>query len=376
MEPNLPLEFTLPKSLVLAGCALSGVDVRKIDDIQKMGIDLARVKINTGGGQACNVFALLVANSSGGKDIGGLLNKAAYARKWIIGTGGSAEGLADALCDINKGNGIISISEFRDWLDKKSWQSKGGRFMTSAFNLGTFSEQFSKKSDNSERESRYCYPNIIANVQGKTMEQFATAEDLTSGFLGRFIITTPPDEQPDEMPRRPSSFDSHIVMEELNRHVDAFANKSGVVNMPHRYMEDLYDEFHQATAPFDSHWKRLINEYGPRLAIMLSVEHGDDPYKIRVSPEHMERAEVLIRWFYKMGSHALRFVETNSDAVEREEDIKKLLSVIKKHGPCSKSKIGQYFKVAGMMKEERNRLLDEVVDRGLVKIEDRLYSLI
>jgi len=374
MSPELPIEFTLPKTLVLVGCALSGVDIRKAENPDLNGIDLARVIINTGGGQACNVFSLLVANSSGGKDIGGLLNKVAFKHKWMIGTGGSAEGLADALCDIHKGNGIITISEFRNWLDKKAWQSRGGRFMTEAFNLGMFSERFSKKSDSAERVSRYCYPNIIANVQAKTMEQFATSEDIVSGFLGRFIISMPPNQQPDEMPRRPRSFDSHRVLAELGEHINVYAEKTGVVDMPDRYMEDLYDEFHACSALFDSYWKRLINEYGPRLAIMLSVGRSDTSRRINVTPKHMERAEVLIRWFYRMGAEALKFVETSNVAVETEEMIERLLKVIKRHEPCSKSKIGQYFRVAGMMKEDRNRYLAEVVDRGMVKIENRLYS--
>ncbi len=178
------------------------------------------------------------------------------------------------------------------------------------------------------------------------------------------------------MPRRPYSFDSVSVLREIGENVEAFYQKRGIVDMPHRYMEDLYDEFHQATAPFDSHWKRLLNEYGPRLAIMLSVGRNDTNKRIRVSSEHLERAEVLIRWFYKQGSTALQFVETNQDAVEREDYISRLTTIIKNHQPCTKHTISAYFRVVGMMKEERQRIVEEVIDRGIVKYENKLYKVI
>ncbi len=140
--PPLPLEMTLPKALTLIGCALSQpvhtfsqefqewvddpIDERPVE----RGLDLARLVIRTAGGQVCNVWALIAAPSGSGKDIGGVVDRLAAHFRWHIGTNGSAEGLADEYR--MNGGGLLSISEFAPWLDRKHWQHSAQSFLIAA----------------------------------------------------------------------------------------------------------------------------------------------------------------------------------------------------------------------------------------------------
>ena len=115
-DPPLPLAFTLPKALVLAGTCLS----QERDDMNALELatarppDRARVSITTGGGQVCNIYALCVAPSASGKDVGNLLRNVLMPNKLFIGNCGSAEGLADALAMPGKKACLLYTSDAAD----------------------------------------------------------------------------------------------------------------------------------------------------------------------------------------------------------------------------------------------------------------------
>jgi len=309
MNPPLPLAIALPKALALAGCALSGPVPNpegNLAHITKRGIDLARVRIQTAGGQACNQFMLIAAGTGMGKDVGGRADDLAMRNDWVIGVGGSAEGIADVLCidyGMKKGSGIIRIDEFSSWLDKRGWQAKAAAFLTSSFNRGWFCIPLSKHTKNNglERDARYCYPSILANVQPETLARLASAADMETGFLARFAIS----RAPDNYHGRPVCADLSELTEAAQVSLERYKSKAGIVRVNEGYLSELWNEFIGRNAPHQGHWKRLVNEYGPRWAVMLSVNDSDHSPEVTLTPEAWNGAAVLIRWFYGMAEPLL-----------------------------------------------------------------------
>ena len=82
-NPPLPIEITLPKALSLFGCALTTQKENPEDG--SVGISRAKLKINTGNGQAVNMWTCLVAKSGTGKDIGSGDYNLAKWFKWEVG---------------------------------------------------------------------------------------------------------------------------------------------------------------------------------------------------------------------------------------------------------------------------------------------------
>ena len=155
-SPPLPLELTLPKAVVLAGAALSQQDPALAGDagpIKSIGISRARFRIATAGGQACNVWALVVAPSGTGKDIGNLPETVSALHDLHLGTSGSAEGLADAIAE--RPAGLLAVSEFSPYLDRKAWQYQAAAFLTHAWNKGQFRVNLSKRNKAEPREAPY-----------------------------------------------------------------------------------------------------------------------------------------------------------------------------------------------------------------------------
>ena len=198
-EPALPIAVGIAKSLTLCGAALSRPRSASHTAMAKMRaqgniagqIGIAPLRglnmIDTGGGQIPNFYSILVAPSSSGKDIGGLLEQLAVRHNWYIGDAGSAEGLADAF--IKMPNGILSISELQPWLDVKCWQHNAVPFLTKSFNKGFFKSSFSSRGGHGNiRAADYCYPNILACVQPDVLRKIADKSDLENGFLGRFLF--------------------------------------------------------------------------------------------------------------------------------------------------------------------------------------------
>ena len=198
-EPALPVAVGIAKSLTLCGAALSrprSVSPTAMEKMRAQGNIAGQIgigplrglnMIDTGGGQIPNFYSILVAPSSSGKDIGGLLEQLAVRHNWYIGDAGSAEGLADAF--IKMPNGILSISELQPWLDVKCWQHNAVPFLTKSFNKGFFKSSFSSRGGHGNiRAADYCYPNILACVQPDVLRKIADKSDLENGFLGRFLF--------------------------------------------------------------------------------------------------------------------------------------------------------------------------------------------
>ncbi len=374
-KPALPIEFTLPKALVLLGAALTQRVEHPVSP-DDQGILLSRFFVDTAGGQACNMYCMLAAPSGTGKDIGGLDEKVAAKCGWYLGSAGSSEGLADRY--ILKGNGILKISEMQPYLDVKKWQHGAAVFLTEGFSKGFFVQCLSTRSkETKERSTLYCYPNILANIQPATFEKIVNQIDIDNGFLGRFLyIKAPP------FRCHPGRFDTREAIKELQTLLEFFSMKEGKMTPPEDYSEALQEQMSEGEPEFmQSHIARLCNEYYPRLAVMLSVTDNavTQGTEVVMTDEVWEKARLLVYWFY---TNALKlFSRINEDdekTLRREKLINRVLALAKrldKGSGFTKRDVslnGVYNTVA----QERSLALEELVDRGELIKEGLVYHVV
>ena len=372
--PPLPLEVAILKAIVSCGCALSEKRANGSDPghgnllyVIQRGPALARLRIDTAGGQVCNIYALTVGNSASGKDIGNLLDLAMDHYGWNLGTSGSAEGILDAL--VNIPNGLLNISEMQNYLDSKHYLSKAASMLTETFSKGYFKVNLSRRNAGPPRECNYAYPNIYANIQPGVLERYVKQTDISSGFLGRFMMAL--------MPRffgRPAIFDRDQVLEKIVICLDHFRRKEGVVAVPELYLNDIALMFQREVPQrLDASWRRLVNEYGPRLAIMLSVTHdiATQTREVELTDRCWEGAGKLVLWFFAHAEKLLSNVmDISEHAKNRERMLRRILSVIMRfsHVGARWSDISNYAS-HGTEKAERANALEEMIDRGWIRAE-------
>ena len=376
--PELPLEASLLKAIVTAGCALSGPgtpDVTKQGLLPPIGVMRARLRINTAGGQVCNVYALLAANSASGKDIGNLLDTITTARNWNLGTSGSAEGIAEALKECP--NGLISISEFMNWLDEKHWQHKATSFLTEAFSKGYFRHNFSSRSGkNGTSSCDFCYPNIIANIQPEVFENVVRTQDISSGFMGRFLYARMPEFFGD-----PARIDIGDVLRQFSVILPTFEKKHGIVEVPEGYGTKLSKMFKQYS-PQKLHpvWRRLVNEYMPRFAVMLSITHQirSQSDMVLLESKHWTGAEKMVQWFFGHAEEMLAQIEDESQAAKIQEKImRRIAAIIARHDKglgVSTQIISRHASHTGTTAMQRRQILQEMAERGWIVSSDSTFS--
>ena len=371
MDPLLPPEIGLVKALVLCGCALSEKRAAPRDGGNlavhtQRGADMARVRILTAGGQVANVMAMIVAESAVGKDVGGLLERVAHHYGWMIGTAGSEEGIADAY--ISKPNGLMQISEFANWLDRRHWQSKAAGFLTHAFNKGWFVHVMSKRTDAPQRESNYCYPNIYAAIQPGALQTYASRLDLETGFLGRFLVA----EMPSGYFGCPIVGDITAPMAACTAALDTLRSKDCDIRPPAGYNRELAALFLDQKAEPGPTWRRLVNEYYPRFAAMLSVRPGDTSPQIELTPEAWQRAAVLVQYFFAQAESILTNIHDDQQMNRFEGMCRRILAIIRSGGPegVTLSRIHEQCGL-GTRSKDRREILEELQSRSVIIAEKR-----
>ena len=349
-RPQLPLEGALLKAIVTAACCLSGEASEEelqrryggnLGSVSFIGHDRARMKINTSGGQLCNAYAMLVAPSACGKDIGGLIGKFSHMRNpdiyhadkgnfvpdWNLGTAGSAAGIAGVLS--RKPNALLSISEMSSWLDKDCWQSRAAEFLTQVFGMGYFDENFSDRGRcASSRSAVYCAPNIIANIQPNVFNEKVDIIDVETGFVGRFLIAKMP-----EFYGNPKSFDSVAVLKRMELAIQPFLRKRGIVEFEDGYSDALQQIFiGKCDQRFVPSWRRLCNEYYPRFVVMLSIT-GDirtQGEEVVITDDTRYRAKLLVLWFFANAERVLSgIVESVGNSRILEKQLKRIFNIIR-----------------------------------------------
>ena len=402
VNPPLPIECSLMKSIVTAACCLSGEASQEVLDkryggnlgcVNLVGADRARVKINTSGGQLCNVYGLIVAPSATGKDIGGLIGKFArmtnpdlyhidrqkYKPDWNIATSSSsAEGLAKML--VNKPNGLISVSEMSIWLDKNNWQYKTADFLTEVFAQGFFDQTLSDRprSSSGSRSTEYCAPNIMGSIQPSVFNDNVTMRDVDTGLLGRFLMTKLP-----EYYGNPTTFNGVAKQTALWEAVEPFLAKCDVVEMEEGYSLALQDVFKGKCSPsMTPSWRRLCNEYYPRLMVMLSVTNDIRTRRseVVITDETRERARTLVMWLFANAERILSgIIEGEGTGRIIEKSLKRLLTIVLSAGEAGVSlrDISHRASGSGTTAKDRRDMLMEMCERGWIKETDehRFVSL-
>ena len=292
----------------------------------------------------------------------------AARHEWYIGDAGSAEGLADAF--IKLPNGILSISELQPWLDVKCWQHNAVPFLTKAFNKGFFKSSFSSRNGHGNiRAADYCYPNILACVQPDVLRKIADKSDLENGFLGRFLFA-----RMVHVLCQPNCFDLQKTIDEMSLLLEAFKRKEGIIHIEKGYSASLGKMFSEkAPEEIDFTWKRLINEYYPRFAFLLSLT--DDPATQRCETElkntDWERAEQLVLWFFANAERLLLNIEdrnVDSRIRARETLLEKVCRKIQRLDRGNGVTIRD-ISVSGIRNsnaKERRDAISELIDRGIV----------
>ena len=354
--PPLPITITLPKALALAGCALSQPMQFDPETEQRRGLELARNVIESAGGQACNVWAVTVAVSGSGKDIGNLAQRLTSEHGLLLGHSGSAEGIADAMT--TNGGGLLTLSELGNFLNPHQWEHKAASFLTQAFNAHEARITLSKRNGG-DRDIRYCCPSIIANIQPKVLAGATDALLVDSGFLPRFLFSRCDAEQ--SWRPRADRLDIYPLRQAFNDYLKINAR----VTVPQDYLADVLAEFTENDAHYPSHYNRLVNEYGPRLAVMLAA-NPNSPREVIIADEHWQRTEILVRWFYGMAEAVLSQIEESAQVRKLEDRLSRMRAFIKKHrSGVSKRIFSQAFS-RGTVAKEREADIKEMEDRGWI----------
>jgi|GEM_PF-1662099 len=399
-RPPLPLEGALMKAIVTAACCLTGEASSEelqhryggnLGTAAMLGADRARLKINTAGGQVCNVYGMIAANSASGKDIGNLISKFARMHNpcikcadgehviadWDLGTSGSAEGLANILT--HKPNGLLCISEMANWLDVHHWQNKATSFLTEAFGQGYYNQNFSDRGRGAaSRRVDYCCPNILANIQPNVFDRLVHLQDIDTGFLGRFIFTRIP-----EFYGNPARFDSARIMEQIRVIADAFLRKKGSVELEEDYSDELQKVFLGNCDPkLNPSWRRLCNEYYPRFMVMLSVNHAvkTQGESVIITDDTRERAKILTLWFFANAEKMLTGItDDTGNSREVEQRLKRIFEIVRDqdHGAgVLTSIISRYSTGTGTTSADRGKLLAELIERQWIKLEDGRFRVL
>jgi len=356
-NPPLPIQLTLPKAIALAGCALSQPVEFDPDRETRRGIELARLTINTSGGQLCNIWTCIVAPSASGKDIGNLPTRIANLHGVALGHAGSAEGLADAYR--KNGAGLLTISELGPYLDPKSWQYKSTGFLTSVFNQHSAQIVLSKRNGES-RDIPYCAPNIIANIQPNVLASMADALLMDSGHLPRYLFSYLP------LNREWWPSTERLDLSPLSGAFQTYLAAEGQVNIPAKYLIDVYREFTANDAPLPAHWGRLIKEYGPRIAVMLAVSPSNTR-NVVISDDHWRRTGILLRWFFSMAEQVLVSIGEPEHVRKMEDRLERMREWIGRQPKgVLKSVFSKRFFERGTTAFDRDRDLNELEARGLI----------
>ncbi len=400
-RPPLPLECSLVKAIVTAGCCLSGEESPEglnqryggnLGIVNLVGADRARVKIDTSGGQLCNVYGLVVAPSATGKDIGGLIGKFARMTNpdlhhidlskckpdWnLASSSSSAEGLAGML--VKKPNGLLSISEMSIWLDKNNWQYKAADFLTEVYSQGFFDQSLSERARGSSgsRSTEYCAPNIMGSIQPDVFNEKVNMQDIATGFLGRFLMTRLP-----EYYGNPAVYDGLAKQKELADAISPYLEKHGVVSLEEGYSDALQEVFMgKCPQRLTPSWRRLCNEYYPRLMVMLSVTNDvrTRGREVIITEDTRTRARTLVLWLF---SHAERIlsgiVEGEGNGRLMEKALKRLFCIIRDYGGedgIAVADISRKASGSGTNAKDRRDLLDELCERGwAVRLENKRYA--
>ena len=201
------------------------------------------------------------------------------------------------------------------------------------------------------------------------LRKIADKSDLENGFLGRFLFA-----RMVHVLCQPNCFDLQKTIDEMSLLLEAFKRKEGIIHIEKGYSASLGKMFSEkAPEEIDFTWKRLINEYYPRFAFLLSLT--DDPATQRCETElkntDWERAEQLVLWFFANAERLLLNIEdrnVDSRIRARETLLEKVCRKIQRLDRGNGVTIRD-ISVSGIRNsnaKERRDAISELIDRGIV----------
>jgi hypothetical protein len=362
-SPMLPLEVTLTKALVLAGAAAVSKEPGT-----GQGVDLLGLNVNTGGGQATNVYGLIVARSGSGKDIGAIFERLARKADLLLGTSGSSEGMQDAL--MKQFNGIISISEFEPYLKEGCWQSAARPFLTDIYSRGFFKSTLSTRGKSSTpRESNFCFPSLIANIQPEIVRGLTSDAWLNSGFCARFLVGVVRSES-FYLPATIAKERYAELMTRAEAALAHFKTLRGAPTMPASWHPSVASDLKTLDA---SQWllgiaQRTLTQVVPKIACVLQADGQD------ITEETFRKARLIGLWYLRQ-SWAL--VENGGAPDPRTTNLERLAEriykALTKRGKLTRTQIAHNYS-RGSTAMQRNEAIAELLARGI--IEERGKDLV
>ena len=258
------------------------------------------------------------------------------------------------------GAGLLTLSELGNFLNPQRWEHKASSFLTQAFNAHEVRITLSKRNGG-DRDIRYCCPSILANIQPKVLAGATDTLLVDSGFLPRFLFSRCEAEQ--SWRPRAGGLDIYPLRQAF---LD-YQKINAKVVVPQDYLQDVLDEFNQNGAQYPSHFNRLVNEYGPRLAVMLAA-NPSMPSEVIITDEHWQRTEILIKWFYGMAEAVLSQIEESAHVRKLEDRLSRMRAFIKKKREGVPKRIFSQMFSHGTVAKERDADIQEMADRGWIHI--------
>lgn len=309
--PPLPIQITLPQAVSILGTVMT----KDNEDDTKSGPNRLSLRIMTN----CNhplsmqTYVMLVAPSRTGKDIGGIVPRTMQHYRKAIGTGGSAEGILEALIEV--GDGFLQLNEMQNFLDRARWESSAEPLLNRMFEVGSFNERMAKKS----RTTWFAYPSIYGQIQPGILEAKASTRSIESGLFGRFLYGY----YNEQVFRRPNAH--ALYLDKLLPTLDRAATLVGDVMVPPDYSAPLGEE---AAKTLDSKIIpcafTLANQYLPKFAVMLgqrltlAVTAGTTPEDAATIQDIWRRAEIVTRWFVGNAVQAVGGIGMGDSSSSRE----------------------------------------------------------
>ena len=396
-NPPLPLSLSLPKTLAFFSLCCTGRDSGYTgdfdDDIpddklskeeceERTGAKAGRIFINTADGMPLNCYVIQVAPSASGKDIGGLLPKAARRLGYVMPSDTSYEGLMDLLTEkdcCSKSGVLLNISELRRYLDDKAPQAKVTTLLNSIWNSGEFSYSLSQHTKTAKstppRKAGYAFPTLIASVQPEIVSKKMDKTLYEDGFMGRVLVTyTDKDEA--AVIREATQWKDCSPVEELVRIGKILLAQKGCVTMPEGYYRDemsKYPKEHRSNPIL----KRYTSEFMPRLAVFLACEDNSDA-NINITSEHIQKATKLVRWFYGQALTIRNGVNDLSPEGRQIVDCRQAILdyLYKNSGKGTWSTFVHNYAKRFPISKTRQDALKLLVEEGVVKCDNGKLSLI
>lgn len=288
--PALPIQITLPQAVALLGAVMTNDN----GDGNKTGPDRLKLRIltNLNHPLSLQTYIMLVAPSRSGKDLGMVVPRLMKRFDKYIGTGGSAEGILEALAEV--GAGFLQINEMQNFLNPLKWESNAEPTFNRLFESGSFDERMSKK----RRQANFAYPSFYGQIQPGILDAKASSRSIESGLFGRFLYGC----YSEHVFRRPNP--RAIFADKLLPVLQTAAKLEGEVQVPQDYSLAIGNE---AAATLDAKLipcaYTIANMYLPKIAVMigqrlqLAITSGTNPEEAEQIRNIWQRAEVIARWF-------------------------------------------------------------------------------